>query len=206
MPHALWKHDKPLVLASTSVTRLQLLSGISIPVEAVGADIDERILEASLQAEHASPARIALALAQAKAEDVARRFPGHWVIGADQTLALGDEQFHKPGSVTQAAAHLQRLSGKTHHLHSGVVAFFDGQCRYAHVESAAMNMRPLGADFLTAYLAAAGDAVTRSVGAYQVEGLGAHLFERIEGDHSTILGLPLLPLLAFFRQAGLVEA
>lgn len=206
MSKNLWREARPLLLASTSKTRLKLLQDISLPVEAQGADVDERSIEAQLQKEGANPIQVAQALARAKAYDVARKNPGRWVVGADQTLALGAEQFHKPASVEGARHHLQKLRGQTHELHSALVCFHGGKEVFAHVETAHLTMRAFGDDFLDAYLAAAGTAVMQSVGAYQLEGLGIHLFDKVEGDHSTILGLPLLPLLAFFRQAGLVEA
>jgi septum formation protein len=203
---SLWHDDRPLLLASTSKTRLKLLQDISLPVETQGADVDERNIETGLQKDGADPVQVALALARAKAFDVAQKNPGRWIVGADQTLALGAEQFHKPSSIEGARNHLQRLRGKTHQLHSAIVCVNGGREVFAHVESAHLTMRNFGDDFLEAYLAAAGSVVMQSVGAYQLEGLGIHLFDKVEGDHSTILGLPLLPLLAFFRQAGLVEA
>ena len=202
----LWCDDRPLLLASTSKTRLKLLEDISLPVETQGAHVDERMLETKLLAENADPAGVALALARAKAADVASRNPDRWIVGADQTLALGHEQFHKPSSIEGAREHLRRMRGKTHQLHSAVVCFKGKLEVFAHVETAQLSMRQFGDAFLEAYLLAAGSAVMQSVGAYQLEGLGIHLFDKVEGDHSTILGLPLLPLLAFFRKAGLVEA
>ena len=206
MTKILWRANHPLLLASTSKTRLKLLEDISLPVETQGADVDERSLEANFQRDGANPAQVALELARAKTADVAQKNPGRWVIGADQTLALGNEQFHKPSSVDAARHHLQRLRGQTHQLHSAIVCMTDRREVFAHVETAQLTMRNFGDEFLEAYLEAAGSSVTQSVGAYQLEGLGIHLFDKVEGDHSTILGLPLLPLLAFFRQAGLVEA
>ena len=206
MTKSLWRNDRPLLLASTSKTRLKLLQDISLPVETQGADVDERSLEIGLQKDGAEPAQIALALARAKAINVAQKNPGRWIVGADQTLALGAEQFHKPTSIEGARNHLHRLRGKTHQLHSAIICLNAGREVLAHVETARLTMRNFGDDFLEAYLAATGSAVMQSVGAYQLEGLGIHLFDKVEGDHSTILGLPLLPLLAFFRQAGLVEA
>lgn len=206
MTKFLWRDHHPLLLASTSKTRLKLLQDISLPVETQGADVDERAIEAGLQKDGADPVQVALALARAKASDVAQKNHDRWVVGADQTLALGAEQFHKPVSIAGARDHLQRLRGKTHQLHSAIVCMNVGREVFAHVESAHLTMRNFGDDFLEAYLGAAGSAVLQSVGAYQLEGLGIHLFDKVEGDHSTILGLPLLPLLAFFRQAGLVEA
>ena len=206
MTKSLWRNARPLLLASTSKTRLKLLQDISLPVETQGADVDERSLEIGLQKDGAEPAQMALALARAKAIEVAQKNPGRWIVGADQTLALGAEQFHKPTSIEGASNHLHRLRGKTHQLHSAIICLNAGREVFAHVETARLTMRNFGDDFLEAYLAAIGSAVMQSVGAYQLEGLGIHLFDKVEGDHSTILGLPLLPLLAFFRLAGLVEA
>ncbi len=201
----IWRDKNALILASTSVTRLKLLQDIMVPVEAVGAHVDERAIEEGLQVKGEHPAQIALALADAKARDVAARYKNRWIVAADQTLALGREQFHKPASVEKAGEHLKSLRGQTHQLHSAVVCYFGEEKRMGHVETAQLTMRDFSDNFLMSYLDAAGSSVTKSVGAYQIEGLGIHLFEKVEGDHSTILGLPLQPLLAFFREAGLVE-
>lgn len=202
----LWKSDQPLLLASTSATRLHLLQSTGIPVETRSPTLNERQLEAGLQDRNLSPDLIALELATAKGEQVSLELPDRLILAADQTLALGAEQFHKPADATEARMQLHRLAGKTHALHSAVVCLKGGQRLFAHVETAHLTMRILGPAFLDGYLAVAGDAVTKSVGGYQLEGLGIHLFERIEGDQSTILGLPLLPLLAFLRSVDLVEA
>ena len=206
MTKNLWRESQPLVLASSSKTRLKLLEDISLPVEALAANVDERAIEAELQKLGVDPAGVAQTLALAKAANVAEQFQDRWIIGADQTLALGSEQFHKPASIDGARDHLKRLRGKTHQLHSAVVCFKGQKEVFVHVETANLTMRNFGDDFLEAYLSAAGSAVMQSVGAYQLEALGIHLFDKVEGDHSTILGLPLLPLLGFFRQAGLVES
>lgn len=200
----LWLSPHPLILASTSVTRLKLLQEASIPVEPIAALVDERALEQEMQKQNAHPKNIALALADAKARDVASRFPNRWIVAADQTLALGNQQFHKPSSIEQAEENLKTMRGQTHQLHSAFVCYFGKERKFGHVETAQMTMRSFSDVFLNAYLEAAGPRVMQSVGAYQLEGLGIHLFEKIEGDHSTILGLPLSPLFAFFRQAGLI--
>lgn len=202
----LWKLHQPLLLASTSATRLHLLRSASIPVETRSPDVDERAIEASLRDRNMTPDLVALELASAKGAWVSSQMPDRLILAADQTLALGAEQFHKPDDADQARAQLRKLSGQTHVLHSAVVCYRNGQRVFAHVESAHLTMRELGPAFMDAYLAAAGDSVTKSVGGYQLEGFGVHLFERVEGDHSTILGLPLLPLLAYLRAAGAVEA
>jgi septum formation protein len=145
------------------------------------------------------PGEIAALLAREKALFVSSRQPGRYVIGADQTLALGDRLFSKPAGRAQAAEQLRALAGRAHELHSAVAVARDGKILFGDVAIARMTMRRLDEAEIAAYLDAAGEAVTSSVGAYQLEGLGVHLFERIEGDHFTILGLPLLPLLAFLR-------
>jgi septum formation protein len=196
---SLWLADRPLVLASKSESRRALLESAGIPIEVVPADIDERAIEARAGggADH-----IAALLARAKAAAVAPQMPGRLVLGADQTLALGAELFTKPVNRTAAREQLKSLRGKTHALHSALAVAHDGTVLFEHREEARLTMRPFSDDFLERYLDAAGNAVTASVGAYQVEGSGIHLFERIEGSHFTILGLPLLPLLDFLRGEG----
>jgi septum formation protein len=203
---ALWKLDQPLLLASSSITRLHLLQSACVPVEARAPDVDERAIEGALQARKINPDAIALELAIAKGLQVSRVCSDRLVIAADQTLSFEREQLHKPKTIDDARVQLRKLSGKTHALHSAVVCFLNGAQVFAHVDTARLTMRDLGQSFLDAYLSIAGDAVTRSVGGYQVEGLGMHLFARIEGDQSTILGLPMLPLLAYLRHAGAIEA
>lgn len=198
----LWRGALPPILASQSSSRLLLLKNAGLVAEAIPADIDERgIQQASGLAD---PSAVAALLAREKAAHVSERHPGRLVIGADQTLALGARLFSKPGGRDAAAAHLRALAGQTHALHSAVAVMRDGVVQFEHVSTARMSMRPLGDAAIAAYLDAAGAAVTQSVGAYQLEGPGVHLFERIEGDHFTILGLPLLPLLGYFRSAGLL--
>lgn len=200
----LWRGTAPLLLASKSAARRALLDAACLPFEVVSADVDERAIEAQAVDEGADPAGIALTLARAKALAGAAAHSGRVVIGADQTLALGDEAFHKPADRAAAKAQIARLAGRTHKLHSAVAVARDGEVRFAHVESAHLTLRPLDDAALEAYLDAAGDAVLSSVGGYQLEGLGIHLFARVEGDHSVILGLPLLPLLGFLRSEGLL--
>ena len=197
----LWR-AAPLVLASKSKVRRTLLEAAGIPVEIDPADIDERAAEVPHAG--ASPEKIALLLAREKALAVTRRRPGMLVLGADQTLALDNHRFSKPATISAAREQLASLSGKMHALHSGVVVARDGKILFETVATAHLTMRALTNDALDAYLAAAGERVLQSVGAYQLEGLGVHLFEKIEGDHFTILGLPLLPLLAFFRREGML--
>jgi septum formation protein len=198
----MWLNPDPLVLASRSAIRRTVLESAGIPVEVAPADIDERAIEA--QAGASDPAEVAALLARRKAEAAAAAKPGRLVLGADQTLALGARRFSKPASRAAARAQLEALRGRTHALHSAVAIVRDGHVLYQGGEVARLTMRPFSDAFLDAYLSAAGPAVTASVGGYQLERIGIHLFERIEGDHFTILGLPLLPLLAFLRQEGLV--
>jgi septum formation protein len=197
----LWR-AAPLVLASKSKVRRTLLEAAGIPVEIDPADIDERAAEAPHAG--ASPEKIALLLAHDKALAVARRRPGSLVLGADQTLALGNHRFSKPATISAAREQLASLSGKTHALHAGVAVVRDGKILFETVAIAHLTMRALSNTALDAYLSAAGERILSSVGAYQLEGLGVHLFEKIEGDHFTILGLPLLPLLGFFRREGML--
>lgn len=197
---SLWR-GKPLVLASKSEVRRDLLVAAGIPVITDPADIDERKIEAENPG--LSPERAALLLAREKALAISRRSEG-MVVGADQTLALGERRFSKPAGVEAAREHLQALSGRTHALHSGAAIARDGEVLFETISTARLTMRPLSDVFLDAYLAAAGDRVTKSVGGYQLEGIGVQLFEKIDGDHFTVLGLPLLSLLAYFRKAELL--
>jgi septum formation protein len=193
----LWRGKDPLILASQSRARQTLLANAGIRFEVVPADVDERVVQ---QASGLSaPDEVANLLAREKAVSVSLRQPGKYVVGADQTLALGRQLFSKPNGRAQAAAQLHALAGHSHELYSAVAVVRDGKILFAAVAAARMTMRSLGGAEIRTYLDEAGEAVTSSVGAYQLEGLGIHLFERIEGDHFTILGLPLLPLLAFLR-------
>jgi septum formation protein len=198
----LWRGKNPLILASQSRARQTLLANAGINFEAVAAEIDERAVQ---QASNLSgPGDIAALLAREKSLSVSSRLTGRLVVGADQTLALGPRLFSKPAGRAQAAEQLSALASRTHELHSAVAVARDGKILFADVSSARMTMRRLGEAEIGAYLDEAGEAVTSSVGAYQLEGLGVHLFERIEGDHFTILGLPLLQLLAFLRSERLL--
>ena len=198
----LWRGKRPLILASQSHARQALLANAGIDFEAVAAEIDERAVQQSSGL--SAPGEIAALLAREKALSVSSRQPGKFVVGADQTLALGKRLFSKPASRAQAAEQLRALAGRRHELHSAVAVAHDRKILFADVAIARMTMRRLGEAEIDAYLIEAGEAVTSSVGAYQLERLGVHLFERIEGDHFTILGLPLLPLLAFLRSERLL--
>jgi septum formation protein len=198
----IWRGKDPLILASQSRARQMLLANAGISFEAVPADIDERSVQKNSGL--SAPGEIASLLAREKACFVSSKNPGRYVIGADQTLALGNRLFSKPAGRVQAAEQLRLLAGRTHELHSAVAVARDGKVLFSDVSVARLNMRALSGAEIRAYLDEAGEAVTSSVGAYQLEGLGVHLFDRFEGDHFTILGLPLLPLLAFLRRERLL--
>jgi septum formation protein len=200
---SIWRGQHPLILASQSRARQMLLGNAGISFDAVPANIDERSVQKNSGV--SAPDEIAGLLAREKARFVSSKNPGRHVVGADQTLALGDRLFSKPAGRAQAAEQLRLLAGHTHELHSAVAVARDGKIVFCDVSIARMTMRRLNDGEIDAYLDQAGQVVTTSVGAYQLEGLGVHLFERIEGDHFTILGLPLLPLLAFLRSEGLLN-
>jgi septum formation protein len=197
-----WRGAMPLVLASQSHARRTLLANAGIACETIPADIDERAVQ--LKSGLKLPSEIATRLALEKARAVAASRPGRVVLGADQTLALGNQLFNKPGNRAVAAEQLRLLSSQTHALHSAFALVGHGEAPVVGVAVARMTMRPLSDAAIDAYLDAAANAVTTTVGAYQLEGLGVHLFERIEGDHFTILGLPLLALLPVLRDKGLI--
>jgi septum formation protein len=198
----LWRGKDPLILASQSRARQMLLANAGFNFETVPAEIDERVIQ---QASGLSvPGDIASLLAREKSLFVSTRRSGRYVIGADQTLALGTRLFSKPGGRAQATEQLHALAGRCHELYSAVAVACDGKILFEEVAVAHMTMRRLTEAEIEAYLDEAGAAVTSSVGAYQLEGLGVHLFENIEGDHFTILGLPLLPLLGFLRSERLL--
>jgi septum formation protein len=198
----LWCGKYPLILASQSRARQVLLGNAGISFKSIPADIDERAVQQ--KSGLSAPADVAAVLAREKALWVSSHQPGKFVIGADQTLAMGDRLFSKPAGRAQAAEQIRALAGRSHELHSAVAVACDGAILFETVTIARMTMRTLGEAEIAAYLDEAGAAVTSSVGAYQLEGLGVHLFDRIEGDHFTILGLPLLPLLAFLRSEHLL--
>jgi septum formation protein len=202
----LWLAKTPLVLASKSTARQALLRAAGIPFDIIAAAIDERAVEAPLRAKGAAGTAIAAHLARAKARAVSAHAPTRLVVGADQVLALGSEIFTKPESRAAAKAQLAKLSGRVHALQSAVCVARDGSVLFEAISTARMTCRVLSPEFIECYIAAAGDAVLTSVGAYQAEGLGVHLFEEINGDQPTILGLPLLPLLAFLREEGSLAA
>lgn len=199
---SMWRGQAPLILASRSRARQMLLGEAGLAFEAIPADIDERAVQQSA----AGPAEIATRLACQKASVVSlsEAGEGKYVVGADQTLALAGCLFTKPAGRSEAEEQLRRLAGRVHELHSAVAVVRDGKVLFEGISAARMTMRRLSDAEIAVYLDEAGEAVTTSVGAYQIERLGVHLFERIEGDHFTILGLPLLLLLAFFRSERLL--
>ena len=192
-----------IILASGSPFRKAMLINAGVAIEAVPADVDERVLEAPLQG--VSPEDVAAILAEAKATEVSERRPGALVLGCDQTLSLGDEVFHKPADMEGARRHLLALSGKTHQLNSAVVLCRDGKVLWRHVGIASLTMRKLDPAFIGRHLARVGAKALSSVGAYQIEGEGIQLFEKIEGDYFTIVGLPLLPVLKELRALGAID-
>jgi septum formation protein len=196
----------PLILASQSPFRQMLMENAGLSFRAVAASIDERAIEGELERQAPSPSDVALHLAEAKAREVTGRFPEALVIGSDQTLSLGDRVFHKPASLDEAKEHLRSFSGQTHALNSAIAMVRDGQTLWRHVSTAKLTMRPISDGFIDRYLSRVGDKVLGSVGAYQLEGQGIQLFDKIEGDYFTIIGLPMLPLLAQLRILGAIDA
>ena len=181
-----------------------MLEAAGIPVEPIPAELDERAVE--VQSGNAEPNAVAALLAREKARKVAAKLPGRMVLGADQILALPGRRFSKPRDRAGAREQLLALSGRTHELRCAAALVRDDAILFEAVDGARLTMRAFSAPFLESYLDLAGPAVTASVGGYQVEGPGIQLFERIEGDHFGILGLPLLALLAFFRREGWLAA
>jgi septum formation protein len=200
----LWLAAEPLVLASRSAIRHAILRDAGVPVEVQPADIDERTIEQRSAARDAG--ELAALLAREKAQTIAARLPGRLVLGADQTLALGERRFSKPTDRASAREQLEALRGRTHELHTAIALAREDKVLFEHREVARLTMRAFSDCFLEAYLDVMGASVTASVGGYQLERAGIQLFERIEGDHFVILGLPLMALLQYIRQAGWVAA
>jgi septum formation protein len=197
---------KEIVLASGSRARREMLAAAGVHFTVQAADVDEPAIRAKLRAKDANiePTRVAETLASAKAKDVSGKQDGSLVIGADQVLALGNELLSKAPSIDAARAALRKLRGRTHELHSAVAFAENGKVLWQYVATARLTMRDFSDAFLDDYLLRAGDRVGHSVGAYELEGLGVQLFERIEGDFFTILGLPLLPVLGELRTRGYI--
>jgi septum formation protein len=196
---SIWFAPAPLVLASKSFARRSMLSAAGIPFEIIPAPIDERAIERTMGVNR-DPDELALLLSWEKANAVSMKVAARLVVGADQTLALGSRGFTKPANRDAARDQLKALRGHSHTLHSAVTLVKDGSVLFKVVDTARLRMRAFSDQFLEDYLDAAGPSVTESVGAYQLEKLGIHLFERVEGDYFTILGMPLLPLLDFLRR------
>ncbi len=189
-----------LLLASKSSARRAMLEAAGVPFEAVEAPLDEEAAKAELRARGANAADLAIGLAEEKARSVAAP-AGVLVLGSDQTLERHDgTALDKPASLEEARAQLLSLSGRTHRLHSAAVIVEEGTAVWWKTERVEMKMRPLGEAFLDAYLAEEYEAIRWSVGGYRIEGLGVQLFDRIKGSHFAILGMPLLPLLAYLRE------
>jgi nucleoside triphosphate pyrophosphatase len=202
----LQKPEFEIILASNSSGRAALLEGAGISFKKNAADLDERAIEEALTVDGVcpDPLDVALVLARAKAEFISASQPDAYVIGADQVLALDDKIFEKPATMDIARGNLLKFRGQTHYLHAAICVARNGETIWEHVESAAMTMRDFSTDFLAQYLVEAGESVKTSVGVYRLEETGIHLFEKIEGDYFTILGLPLIPLLDFFREREII--
>jgi septum formation protein len=194
-----------LILASKSPFRAMLMKNAGLEFTSQSAQVDERAMEAPLKDSGVTPEDVALVLAEAKALDVSSRNPDAFVIGSDQTLSLGDRVFHKPTDMEDARRHLLALSGQTHQLNSAVVIAQNNETMWRHVSVARLTMRTLTPTFIGKHLAKVGDDILSSVGAYQYEHEGVQLFDTIDGDYFTIVGLPLLPLLKQLRLLGAID-
>jgi len=197
----------PLILASASKSRARILeaAGLAFIVEPPG--LDEGVMRQAVSGERSlAPHDVAEVLARAKAEAVSELAPKAYVIGSDQVLALGKTILTKPESMEAARRQLLDLSGKSHTLHTAVVVATNGETIWAETTVATLTMRKLSPEFIGRYLAAAGEEVLGSVGAYQIESIGVQLFDKIDGDYFSILGLPLIPLLDTLRREGVIES
>ena len=195
-----------LILASSSKVRARLLEAAGLAFSVEGPGINEHAMRQAISSTGSLSAQdVAEVLARAKAEAVSELAKDAFVIGADQVLALGNHIFTKPDTMDAARSQLLDLSGKTHTLHSAVALATKGETVWAHAESSTLTMRRFTPQFIGRYLAAAGESVLTSVGAYQIEGLSIRLFEKIDGDYFSILGIPLLPLLDALRREGAIE-
>lgn len=197
---------QPLILASASPTRARLLKNACVPFEAVPASVDEDEIKVRLGAAGKGPWAIAAALAHEKAAAISAGNPGRLVIGADQVLDLDGEALSKPDGMEAARDQLRLLSGRPHDQVSCVSAIQDGRQLWHHEARATLWVRDLPGDFISRYLETVGDAALNGPGAYQLEAMGAQLFDRIDGDFFTVLGLPLLPLLGFLRGRGVLPS
>ncbi len=199
-----WRGSEPLVLASNSRARRDLLLGAGLFIDIQPASINERQVETAALMRGASPSDVARQLAREKGCDVSKRFPGRFILSADQTLDFDGTTFHKPNDRNAAFAQLCALTGRRHQLHSAYCIIRDGIVRAEGLGTARLSMRSLSNRALEYYLTVAGDQALQSPGGYQIEHAGIHLFESIEGDHSTILGLPMRQVLASLRELGLL--
>jgi len=193
-----------LILASKSASRRAMLDAAGVVYDAVPADIDERAVEAGLAG--AAPGEVAEALAVAKAAAVAEIHPGALVLGSDSLVVVEGRRFDKPRSFEEAAEHLRFFSGKVMELHSAAALLKDGGCEWSHASIARLHVRDLTEDFIAHYLGLEWPAISHTVGAFRIEGLGVQLFDSIEGDQFTVLGMPLLPLLGALREVGVLRA
>lgn len=190
--------DKRLILASKSAARVSVLKAAGLTFEQIVAGVDEESIRDSLRAEGATTLKQADTLAETKAMKVSSKHRGI-VLGADQMLDLEGVGMDKPHDMAEAKSHLQRLRGKTHTLQTAMVACIDGSPVWRHVAQPKLRMRNFSDSFIDSYLEKVGEAALHSVGAYQIEGLGAQLFDRIDGDQFSIMGVPLLPLMNWLR-------
>jgi septum formation protein len=193
-----------IVLASTSASRKAMLEAAGIAFEAVGANVDERALEAEM--DNAEPSEVAQALAAAKAAEVSARHPEALVLGSDSLVAVGGQRFNKPTSRENAAEYLRAFSGNTMTLHSAAALARGGQIVWVGSDFARLHVRELSEHFITAYLDAEWPAVSYCVGVFRIEGPGVQLFEAIAGDQFTVLGMPLLQVLEALREQGALLA
>ena len=197
---------EPLILASGSATRRTMLENAGLTIIVDRPDVDEGAVKAEGRANELSAGAVAQRLAAAKAIQVSGRHPGRFVLGADQMLECEGQWFDKPANRAAAAGQIRQLSGGAHTLFSAVAAVRNGTVIWQCLDSAELSVRQLSPEFIESYLDRMGDAVLSSVGGYQVEGLGIQLFDAIRGEHLTILGMPLIPLLAFLREQGAIAS
>ena len=202
-PQLGWMHDQPLLLASGSETRMAMLMDAGLPLVVSPSDVDESVIKARVKSEGGTAAHAAQELALAKAATVSQAYPGQITVGADQILVLpskdGEIWFDKPDNRGLAHKHLSQLSGRTHELITATTVCIDGETRWSTIQTSTLTMRALSEAYIRAYLDTLGDEVLWSVGGYQLEGLGAQLFESVDGDFFTILGMDLTGLLSHFR-------
>ena len=193
-----------LILASKSAARRAMLTDAGVIFSVQVADVDEDAVKT--MHDPADPVGLAVELARIKALAVSRQNPDAWVLGADQTLAFEGGLVSKAGSLTEARNRLSAMRGRPHHLHSGAALAWNGQIVWSDVDTAAMRVRDFSDTFLDAYLATEGEALLACVGSYRLEGMGSQLFEAVEGDYFTVLGLPLWPVLAELRRVGVLQS